>query len=182
VKGESLSPSKFPSPRTTPSYPRPLHLQHCFAPTCPSSHASCCRSLALAYGCGRHDFQHAPPRPYRECCFLSSNAVSYLSEPPPQEHYPFSAAREAMGLSRNDMEARRNILRAAIWARLGEWGSSAEGFDTLFSMWFRILPAEEPAAAVRKIARIAADLRVWGRRPPIGPRGGRHRVRLWSVR
>jgi hypothetical protein len=82
-----------------------------------------------------------------------ADAVSYLSEPPAQEHYPFSAAMEAIDRSRNNVEARRNILRAAIRARLGESGSSAEGFDTVFSMWFRILPAEEAAAAVRKIAR-----------------------------
>ena len=82
-----------------------------------------------------------------------ADAVSYLSEPPAQEHYPFSAAMEAIGRSRNNVEARRNILRAAIRARLGESGCAAEGFDTVFSMWFRILPAEEAAAAVRKIAR-----------------------------
>ena len=82
-----------------------------------------------------------------------ADAISYLSEPPPREHYPFGAATEAMGRSRNNAETRRNILRAEIRARLGESGSSAQGFDTLFSIWFRILPAEEAAAAVRKIAR-----------------------------
>ncbi|MBV9267284.1 MAG: hypothetical protein JO061_14025 [Acidobacteriaceae bacterium] len=82
-----------------------------------------------------------------------ADAVSYLSEPPSQEHYPFSAATEAMRRLRNNEEARRNILRAAIRARLNESASSAEGFEMLFSMWFRILPDEEAAAAVRKIAR-----------------------------
>jgi hypothetical protein len=82
-----------------------------------------------------------------------ADAVSYLSEPPPQEHYPFGAATEAMGRSRNNAETRRNILRAGIRARLGESGSSAQGFDTLFSISFRILPAEEAVAAVRKVAR-----------------------------
>lgn len=82
-----------------------------------------------------------------------ADVVSYLSEPPPREQYPFTAAMEAMGRSRISVEARRNVLRGAIQARLGATASSADGFDMVFSTWFRILPAEEAAVAVRKIAR-----------------------------
>jgi hypothetical protein len=62
---------------------------------------------------------------------------------PPQERYPFMAATEAMGRSRDNEEARRNVLRGAIRARLGGSASSAEGFEMLFALWWRVLPVEE---------------------------------------
>jgi hypothetical protein len=80
-----------------------------------------------------------------------ADAVAYLSDPPLAEEYPFNAATEAIGRSRNDAEARRNILRGAIRARLGESASSAHGFDMLFSLWWRLLPVEEATVAVREI-------------------------------
>ncbi len=82
-----------------------------------------------------------------------ADSVSYLSDPPLAEEYPFNAATEAIGRSRNDAEARRNILRGAIRARLGESASSAHGFEMLFSLWWRLLPADEARLAVREIVR-----------------------------
>lgn len=82
-----------------------------------------------------------------------ADAVSYLSDPSPIEEYPFNAATEAIGRSRNSDEARRNILRGAIRARLREPVSSAHGFEMLFSLWWRVLPEEESKVAVREIVR-----------------------------
>jgi hypothetical protein len=72
-----------------------------------------------------------------------ADAVSYLSDPPSREQYPYTAAMEAIGRSRNDEESQRSILRGAIRARLGESGPSAHGFDMLFALEWSLLPAEE---------------------------------------
>jgi len=87
-----------------------------------------------------------------------ADAVSYLSDPPSREQYPYTAATEAIRRSRNDEESQRSILRGAIRARLGESGSSAHGFDMLFALGWSLLPAEEAKAAVRNIVqRIVED-------------------------
>jgi len=81
-----------------------------------------------------------------------ADAVSYLSDPPPMERYPFSAAIEAIGHS-GDEETRRKVLRAAIRARLGESSSWADGFEFLFALWWLVLPVDEAAALVREIVQ-----------------------------
>jgi hypothetical protein len=82
-----------------------------------------------------------------------ADAVSYLIDPPPREHYPYSAALETIGRSRDDEESRRSIVRGAIGARLGESGSPAHGFDMLFGLGWRLLPVEEAKAAAHKIVQ-----------------------------
>jgi len=82
-----------------------------------------------------------------------SDAISFLSDPPRGEQYPYTAALEAISLSREDETSQRNILRAAIRARLEESGSPGHGFDMLFSFWRGLLPDQEARTVVRNIVR-----------------------------
>jgi hypothetical protein len=81
-----------------------------------------------------------------------ADAVSWLSDPSPQEEYPFNAALEAIGRSKNE-EARRNILRGAIRARLVGSKFRSHGFEDLFSFSWEVLPGDEARTAVRKIVQ-----------------------------
>ncbi len=85
-----------------------------------------------------------------------ADAVSWLRNPTSDEQYPYRQAMEAISRSGNhsgNEESRRNILRAAVRARLCASGSSAPGFDILLASEWSLLPAEEAKAAVRNIVQ-----------------------------
>jgi hypothetical protein len=88
-----------------------------------------------------------------------ADAVSWLSSPDARVPYPFHAAVQAIGFSRGDQEAGRNILRGAIRAWRGDSKSGrSEDFEQLFVHCWKVIPEPEAAEVVREIVdRIKAD-------------------------
>ena len=88
-----------------------------------------------------------------------AEAVHYLSGPTSVEGYPFDAALQAMGRSK-DEATRLRILRGAIGAVRHQMASGQRGlfrgpalFSRLFSHWWRLLPVDEAAEVVRDLVR-----------------------------
>jgi hypothetical protein len=86
-----------------------------------------------------------------------SDAVAYLSEPSPDQAYPFDAALQAMG-RRSDDEARLRVFRSAIRAMRRQRSSGdRESFRTLhhftrlFTRHWTRLPPDEARAVVRQL-------------------------------
>jgi uncharacterized protein (TIGR03435 family) len=88
-------------------------------------------------------------------------AVKYLTSGSADEDYPFDAALQAMGHSKDDA-TRLQILRSAIRAvrRQAESGSrdgrrsGPSRFPFLFTRWWRLLPADEAGAVVRDLVHV----------------------------
>jgi uncharacterized protein (TIGR03435 family) len=89
-----------------------------------------------------------------------AEAVHYLSDPPSVQDYPFDAARQAMGRSR-DEATRLRIFRGAIGAVRPQMASGqpaglfrgAARFSRIFTVWWRLLPVDEAAEVVRDLVR-----------------------------
>ena len=81
-------------------------------------------------------------------------AVSYLTDPPAHEPYPFHAAQQAFGYSRDDDETRQKIVRGAVQAWRAESPTSpSHAFEDLFVHCWKILPVAEAIGVVREIVR-----------------------------
>lgn len=81
-----------------------------------------------------------------------ADAVSYLTDPPANQRYPYGAAQQAFGRSRGDEETQRKILRGAIHAWRGaSTGYWPHGFEHLFVHCWKVLPAPEATEVVRAI-------------------------------
>jgi uncharacterized protein (TIGR03435 family) len=89
-----------------------------------------------------------------------AEAAQYLSDPVPIEDYPFHAALQAIGSSKDD-DTRRRILRSAISAMRrhvasGQGATLFRGpnqFSWLFTHRWRLLPADEATEVVRDLVR-----------------------------
>jgi uncharacterized protein (TIGR03435 family) len=90
-----------------------------------------------------------------------AEAVQYLSDPLPVEDYPFDAALQAIGSSKDD-ETRLRILRSAIGAMRRQIASGQGAtlfqrgpgrFSRIVTRWLRLLPADEATEVVRDLAR-----------------------------
>ena len=90
-----------------------------------------------------------------------AEAVQYLSDPVSVEDYPFDAAVQAIGSSKDD-ETRLRILRSAIGAMRRQI-ASGQGttlfqrgpgrFSRMVTRWLRLLPATEATEVVRDLVR-----------------------------
>jgi uncharacterized protein (TIGR03435 family) len=89
-----------------------------------------------------------------------AEAVHYLSDPASVDDYPFDAALQAMGRSK-DEATRLQILRGAIGAVRHQMASGQPAglfrgparFSWLFSHWWHLLPVDEAAEVVRDLVR-----------------------------
>ena len=88
-------------------------------------------------------------------------AVSYLTSASADDEYPFEAALQAIGRSKNDA-TRLEILRSAIRAALGQAASGRRSrrvgrgsqFSFLFTRHWRLLPTDEAGSIVRDLVRM----------------------------
>jgi uncharacterized protein (TIGR03435 family) len=91
-------------------------------------------------------------------------AVKYLTSLSADEDYPFDAALQAIGHSKNDA-TRLHILRSAIRAVRGQANSGRRsgrvgprgGFSFLFTRWWRLLPADEAGPIVRDLVQMILE-------------------------
>jgi uncharacterized protein (TIGR03435 family) len=89
-----------------------------------------------------------------------AEAVEYLSNPASIEDYPFDAALQAMGHSK-DEPTRLRILRGAIGAMRRQMASGRGAelfhgparFSFLFTRWWHLLPVDEATEVVRDLVR-----------------------------
>lgn len=80
-------------------------------------------------------------------------AIDYLSAPGKEYGYPYMGASQAMANCRQDPAAQLRILRGALTAIQSDSSRPFENseFLELFKHYWRILPIEETATAVRKL-------------------------------
>jgi uncharacterized protein (TIGR03435 family) len=89
-----------------------------------------------------------------------AEAVQYLSDPVPVEDYPFDAALQAIGSSKDD-ETGLRVLRSAIGAMRRQIASGPgttlfhgpDQFSRVFTRRWRLLPADEATEVVRDLVR-----------------------------